>query len=52
LQEFATALVGGAAPRVNPGDGWAAVVLAEAALESIRTGQPVLIKPTVPQNAG
>lgn len=45
LQEFATALTGGAAPRVNAVDGWAALILAEAALESIRTGQRVIIKP-------
>lgn len=44
LQEFAIGLTDGAAPRVNAWDGAAAVVLAEAALESIRTRQPILVR--------
>lgn len=43
FQEFAVALTGGAPARVSAHDGWAAVMLAEAALESIRTGQPVRV---------
>lgn len=43
FQEFSVALTGGPPARVTGHDGWAAVVLAEAALESIRTGQPVRI---------
>lgn len=44
FREFGVALTGGAPARVTPHDGWAAVVLAEAALESIRTGQPVNLR--------
>lgn len=45
FQEFALALTSGTVTRVNAEDGWNAVVLAEAALESIRTGRRVIIHP-------
>lgn len=41
LQEFVTAIQGGSQPRVTLSDGVAAVRIANAALESLRTGQPV-----------
>jgi len=41
IREFADAFAGGAAPRVSLEDGIIAVAIAEAALESLRTGQSV-----------
>lgn len=41
IGEFARAFTGGAAPRVAAEDGYAAILIAEAAIESLRTGQPV-----------
>lgn len=41
LQEFTGAIGGGQPPRVSAEDGIAAVVLAQAAIESARTGKPV-----------
>jgi myo-inositol 2-dehydrogenase/D-chiro-inositol 1-dehydrogenase len=41
LRDFATAIAGGPAPRVDAVDGLVAVRLAEAALESIALGRPV-----------
>jgi len=46
LQEFVAAFAGGPVPRVRAEDGAAAVRIANAALESIRTGQPVDLTPT------
>lgn len=46
LQEFVAAFSGGAAPRVSAEDGVAAVRIANAALESLETGQPVDLAPT------
>jgi len=46
LQEFVAAFAGGAAPRVTAQDGVAAVRIANAALESLETGQPVDLAPT------
>lgn len=48
LAEFLRALAGGPAPRVHAADGAAAVRIGNAALTSIRTGQPV----TLPTPAG
>lgn len=41
IREFADAFAGGAAPRVSLEDGIIAVAIAEAALESLRTGRSV-----------
>ncbi|MGN6743807.1 MAG: Gfo/Idh/MocA family protein [Amnibacterium sp.] len=41
LREFLAAMQGGPAPRVTAADGAAAVALANAALKSLATGQPV-----------
>lgn len=46
LQEFVAAFAGGTAPRVSAEDGVAAVRIANAALESLETGQPVDLAPT------
>lgn len=46
LREFVAAFSGGAAPRVSAEDGVAAVRIANAALESLETGQPVDLAPT------
>jgi predicted dehydrogenase len=46
LQEFVAAFAGGTAPRVTAEDGVAAVRIANAALESLETGQPVDLAPT------
>lgn len=43
LAEFLAAFTGGPPPRVTARDGLAAVVIAEAALESVRTGAPVAL---------
>ncbi|MBP9003724.1 MAG: Gfo/Idh/MocA family oxidoreductase [Candidatus Hydrogenedentes bacterium] len=40
-EDFANWLAGGGEPRVTPGDAMAAVAMAEAALKSAETGQPV-----------
>jgi myo-inositol 2-dehydrogenase / D-chiro-inositol 1-dehydrogenase len=45
LSEFASAIAGGPLPRVSCSDGVVAVALAEAALESVRTGEPVMLEP-------
>jgi predicted dehydrogenase len=45
LKEFYRALADGVAPRVSASDGLAAVQIAEAALESAHTGQPVTLQP-------
>jgi predicted dehydrogenase len=45
LKEFYEALAGGREARVRAADGLAAVQIAEAALESCHTGQPVPLKP-------
>ena len=45
LKEFYRALADGAAARVSAADGLAAVQIAEAALESAHTGQPVRLQP-------
>lgn len=46
LQSFFDAFAGGQAPRVSAEDGLAAVRIANAALESLRTGQPVTLAST------
>ncbi|WP_144756760.1 Gfo/Idh/MocA family protein [Curtobacterium pusillum] len=46
LQEFVAAFAGGTVPRVTAEDGVAAVRIANAALESLETGQPVDLAPT------
>jgi myo-inositol 2-dehydrogenase/D-chiro-inositol 1-dehydrogenase len=46
LQEFVAAFAGGTVPRVTAEDGVAAVRIANAALESLETGQPVGLAPT------
>lgn len=46
LQEFVAAFAGGTAPRVTAEDGVAAVRIANAALESLESGQPVDLAPT------
>ncbi len=43
IREFHAAIAGGAAPRVSAADGLAAIRLAEAASESVRTGAAVTI---------
>ncbi|WP_432561416.1 Gfo/Idh/MocA family protein [Kineococcus sp. SYSU DK003] len=45
LAEFLTALAGGPPARVTAADGAAAVRIGNAALESLRTGQPVTLHP-------
>ena len=45
LKEFYRALAEGAEPRIHASDGLAAVQIAEAALESAHTGQPVTLEP-------
>ena len=45
LKEFYRALTGGEEPRVTAADGFLAVQIAEAALESARSGQPVTLQP-------
>lgn len=45
ISEYARAFAGGAAPRVTAEDGYAAVVIAEAAIASLQTGQPVTCDP-------
>jgi predicted dehydrogenase len=45
LKEFYRALADGVAPRVSASDGLAAVQIAEAALESAHSGQPVTLQP-------
>ena len=47
IKEFYRALADGATPRVNLGDGLAAVQIAEAALESAYSGQPVKLQSLV-----
>jgi myo-inositol 2-dehydrogenase/D-chiro-inositol 1-dehydrogenase len=49
LQEFVAAFAGGTVPRVTAEDGVAAVRIANAALESLETGQPVGLAPTTPE---
>lgn len=44
LRHFVDSLAAGTAPSITPEDGYAAVEIALAALESARTGQPVTIK--------
>ena len=44
IKEFYSALVEGKSPRVNATDGLVAVQIAEAALQSARTGQPVKLE--------
>lgn len=44
LGEFARAFTGGPAPRVSAEDGYAATVIAEAAIASLETGQPVAVE--------
>jgi len=44
LGEFARAFTGGPAPRVSAEDGYAATVIAEAAITSLETGQPVAVE--------
>ncbi|WP_439693403.1 Gfo/Idh/MocA family protein [Curtobacterium sp. SP.BCo] len=46
LREFTAAFAGGAAPRVTAEDGVEAVRIANAALESLETGQPVDLSAT------
>jgi myo-inositol 2-dehydrogenase/D-chiro-inositol 1-dehydrogenase len=46
LHEFVAAFAGGTVPRVTAEDGVAAVRIANAALESLETGQPVDLAPT------
>ncbi|SDT20792.1 Gfo/Idh/MocA family protein [Microlunatus soli] len=43
IGEFARAFAGGPAPRVAAEDGLAAILIAEAAIDSLRTGQPVAV---------
>ncbi|HLF75668.1 MAG TPA: Gfo/Idh/MocA family oxidoreductase [Anaerolineales bacterium] len=45
IKEFCRALTDGIPPRVSANDGLAAVQIAEAALESAHTGQPVELQP-------
>jgi len=45
IKEFYAALADGKPPRVNATDGLVAVQIAEAALESAHTGQPVKLQP-------
>jgi myo-inositol 2-dehydrogenase/D-chiro-inositol 1-dehydrogenase len=45
LKEFYSALADGKPARVRAADGLAAVQIAEAALESAYTGQPVTLEP-------
>jgi myo-inositol 2-dehydrogenase/D-chiro-inositol 1-dehydrogenase len=45
IGEFAAAFTGGPAPRVSAEDGLAAILIAEAAIESLATGQPVAVEP-------
>jgi len=45
IKEFYAALADGETARVSPDDGLAAVQIAEAAIESARTGQPVTLQP-------
>lgn len=49
IGEFARAFSGGPAPRVDAEDGYAAILIAEAAIESLQTGQPVEIARTAAQ---
>jgi myo-inositol 2-dehydrogenase/D-chiro-inositol 1-dehydrogenase len=44
IGEFAAAFTGGPAPRVTAEDGLAAIAIAEAAIESLQTGQPVPVQ--------
>jgi predicted dehydrogenase len=41
LRDYASAFAGGTTPRVTAHDGLVAVAIANAALESLETGQPV-----------
>jgi myo-inositol 2-dehydrogenase / D-chiro-inositol 1-dehydrogenase len=45
IKEFYAALVEGRTPRVSATDGMVAVQIAEAAIQSARTGQPVKLQP-------
>lgn len=45
IAEFARAFAGGPAPRVTAEDGYAATVIAEAAITSLETGAPVALQP-------
>jgi predicted dehydrogenase len=45
IKEFYTALAGGKSPRVLATDGLAAVQIAEAAIQSAQSGQPVRLSP-------
>ncbi|QGN35268.1 gfo/Idh/MocA family oxidoreductase [Microlunatus sp. Gsoil 973] len=45
IAEFARAFAGGPQPRVTAEDGYAATVIAEAAIESLETGRPVHLEP-------
>lgn len=45
LREIARAFLGGAPPRVRAEDGLVAIVIAEAAVTSLQTGQPVHLDP-------
>lgn len=47
LQSFLEAIAGGETPRVSAEDGLAAVRIANAALDSLHTGQPVALAPTL-----
>ena len=47
IKEFYSALADGKTPRLSATDGLAAVQIAEAALESAHTGQPVKLEPLV-----
>jgi len=44
IAEFARAFAGGEPPRVTAEDGLAAILIAEAAIESLQTGQPVAVQ--------
>ncbi len=44
IGEFARAFTGGPLPRVSAEDGLAAILIAEAAIESLSTGQPVAVE--------
>ena len=45
IGEFARAFAGGPAPRVTAEDGYAAILIAEAAIRSLETGQPSRLEP-------
>jgi predicted dehydrogenase len=45
IGEYARAFAGGPTPRVSAEDGYAAILIAEAAIASLETGQPVAVEP-------